>query len=82
MKKCEFGEANEERILEHIIQTIDDRQLIQKTISKKWNLTQFMEEASQIEDVNRQVREMETHEEKLVVAKTPHDSSKCGPSCT
>ena len=34
--------------------------MIQKTINKKWNLTQFLQEASQIEDVNRQVREMKT----------------------
>ena len=60
-KRCEFGEANDERILEHIIQTIDDKAIIQKTISKKWDLTQFLQEVSQIEDVNRQVMEMKTH---------------------
>lgn len=68
-KECEFGDASEERILEHIIQTIDNRQLIQKTTSRKWNLTQFLQEASQIEDVNHHVREMKTQEEKPVVAK-------------
>ena len=51
-KRCEFGEANDERILEHIIQTIDDKAIIHKTISKKWDLTQFLQEVSQIEDVN------------------------------
>ena len=67
-KKCEFGEVHDERILEHIIQTIDNKSIIQKTINKKWDLTQFLQEASQIEDVNRQVKEMKTNpdEEKSV----------------
>ena len=62
-KKCEFGETNDERILEHIIQTIDNKVIIQKTINKKWSLTQFLQEVSQIEDVNRQVKEMKTHQD-------------------
>ena len=62
-KKCEFGEVHDERILEHIIQTIDNKAIIQKTINKKWDLSQFLQEASQIEDVNRQVKEMKTVQE-------------------
>lgn len=64
-KKCEFGDVHDERVLEHIIQTIDNKSIIQKTINKKWTLTQFLEEASQIEDVSRQVREMTTEERKV-----------------
>ena len=46
--ECEFGETNDERILEHLIQTIQNQQLIQKCISKSWNLQQFLREAGQI----------------------------------
>ena len=44
---CEFGSTHDERILEHIIQTTDNKTLIKKTISKEWNLTQFLTETGQ-----------------------------------
>ena len=37
-KECEFGATFDERILEHIIQTIDNKKLIEKAISKTWDL--------------------------------------------
>ena len=55
---CEFGTTHDERILEHIIQTIDNKTLIQKAINKEWNLTQFLREAGQMEDIKRQVTGM------------------------
>ena len=55
---CEFGTTHDERILEHIIQTIDNKALIQKAINKEWNLTQFLREAGQMEDIKRQVTDM------------------------
>ena len=60
-KRCDFGEANHEGILEHIIQTLDDKVIIQKTISKNWGLTTLLQKVSQIKDVNQQVIEMKTH---------------------
>ena len=50
--ECEFGDTNDERILEHLIQTIENQQIIQKCISKSWTLQQFLTEAGQIEDIS------------------------------
>ena len=57
-KECEFGTTFDERILENIIQTIDNKKLIEKAISKVWDLTRFLTEASQMEDIARQMRDM------------------------
>ena len=56
--ECEFGDTNDERILEHLIQTIENEQLIQKCISKSWTLQQFLREAGQTEDISIQVHDM------------------------
>ena len=45
-KGCEFGDTLDERILEHVIQTIDNKKLIERAISKTWDLTRFLTEAS------------------------------------
>ena len=55
---CEFGEQTEDRILEHLIQTIKDSELVKRSFQRKWNLDQFLEEASQREDINQQVKDM------------------------
>lgn len=55
---CEFGATFDDRILEHLIQTIENQQLIQKCISKSWQLSQFLLEAGQIEDISMQVHDM------------------------
>ena len=62
---CEFEGNSDERILEHLIQTTNNRVLIQKAINKKWNLSQFLTEAAQMEDTSLQVRDMKLvgHEE-------------------
>ena len=57
-KDCEFGEQIDDRILEQLIQTIWNNDLIKKSIQKKWNLDRFIEEASQMEDINQQVKDM------------------------
>jgi hypothetical protein len=56
--ECEFGENCNEQTLEHIIQTIENRTLIQKAINKKWNLDRFLEEAGQMEDTRLMVKDM------------------------
>ena len=56
--ECEFGYTNDERILEHLIQTIENEQLIQQCISKSWTLQQFLSEAGHIEDISIQVHDM------------------------
>ena len=59
-KECEFGNTCDERILEHIIQTIDNKKLIEKAISRTWDLTRFLTEASQTEDIARQMQDLES----------------------
>lgn len=59
-QNCEFGGSQEDRILEHLIQTIENKPLIQKAINKKWSLTEFLTEAAQMEDINLQMKEMKT----------------------
>ena len=57
---CEFGTVAQcdERILEHLIQTIENESLIQRCISKGWTLSQFLTEAGQIEDISLQMQDM------------------------
>jgi hypothetical protein len=59
-RNCEFGDQADDRILEHLIQTIKDNDLIKRCSQKRWNLEQFIEEASQREDIGQQVKEMKT----------------------
>jgi hypothetical protein len=49
---CEFGETMKETILEQCIQSVDNKELIRKAISKGWELVKFIEEAAQIEGTN------------------------------
>lgn len=39
--ECDFGTNSDERILKHLIQTIENKTLIQKRISKAWTLQEF-----------------------------------------
>ena len=55
---CDFGDNREDRILEQLIQTIEDREMITKAIQKQWNLNKFLEEASQWHDLKREVKEI------------------------
>ena len=54
----EFGNTFDDRVLEHLIQTIENQQLIQRCISKGWELAQFLLEAGQTEDILLQVHDM------------------------
>ena len=55
---CEFKDTFDDRILEHLIQTIENQHLIQKCIAKSWDLSQFLLEATQTEDISLQVHNM------------------------
>ena len=66
-----------DRILKHLIQTIKDRELVKTRIQKKkWNLDQFLEEASQREDINQQVKDMI---EDFKISKVGHESEDSSP---
>ena len=67
--ECEVGETCDDRILEHLIQTIDSKMLIHKAINKKWSLTQMLAEAAQIEDTSLQIQKMKSPDEASSVAK-------------
>ena len=54
---CEFHDTDD-RILEKVIGTIEDEKLIYKAITKKLNLTQFLEEASRTEEIAKQIAAM------------------------
>ena len=57
-KECKFGSTFHERISEQVIQTIDYKKLTEKAISKTGDWTRFLTEASQTEDITRQIRDM------------------------
>ena len=42
----------------YLIQAIKDSEPVKRSIPKKWNLDHFLEEASQREDSNQQVKDM------------------------
>ena len=67
---CEFGTATQcdEHILEHLIQTIKNESLIQRCISKGWNLSQFLMEAGQIEDISLQMQDMKLGDREKQIA--------------
>jgi hypothetical protein len=48
--------------LEQCIQSVDNKELIRKAISKGWELDKFIEEAAQIEGTNLQMKEMKIEE--------------------
>ena len=58
---CDFHDVNK-RILEHIIQTTDNAELIRKVIHKKWTLQQTLEEMQILEDTSTQVKAMGQHD--------------------
>ena len=74
--ECEFGTNCDDRILEHLIQTTHNRTLIQKAINKKWNLTQFLTEAAQMEDTSLQVSGMKIPEDVKKLSRRP---GECQP---
>ena len=55
---CEFGDNHDERILEHLILTVGNTRLVEKAVNKSWNLSQFLTEAAQMEDISKQMKEI------------------------
>ena len=55
---CEFGDTEKERILEHLIETLNNENLVLKTINKKWSLEQLLR--SQFEVIKLQMNGMKT----------------------
>ena len=53
--ECDFGDSCEDRILEHLIQTVRNTQLIQKCLRKEWTLFHFLQEAKKTEDIREQM---------------------------
>ena len=54
---CEFHD-HDERILEHIIQTSDNSELIREVLHKKWTLQQTLAEMQVLEDTSMHVEVM------------------------
>ena len=75
---CEFGTATQcdERILEHLIQTIENESLIQRCISKGWNLSQFLVEAGQIEDISLQMQDMKLGDREKQIARVDRNKGQ------
>ena len=55
---CQFHDTCEDRILEHLIQTIDNEELIRKCMKKNWTLPQFLEKAGQFQNIDLQTQNM------------------------
>ena len=62
---CDFQSNHDERILEHLIQTIENQTLIQKS----WTLQEFLSEAGQKEAISEQVNDMTTEHRSKEIAK-------------
>ena len=60
-KSCDFHDADE-RILEHIIQTTDNTELVRKVLNKKWTLKETLAEMQILEDTSVQVEAMSGQE--------------------
>jgi len=58
-RDCEFEATEEDRILEHLIQTINKKHLVKKAISRRFNLTRFLAEAAQDEETSLQLHDMD-----------------------
>ena len=71
---CEFH-SDDERILEHLIQTSDNEELIRKVIYKKLDLSQTLAAMQLSEDTSRQVRAM-SHSSDVAKIKRRGDSGR------
>ena len=69
-KHCNFGADRDKRIREQLINTMRDKELIRKAISRQWTLIQLLNEAAQYEQTHIEVREM--REDKAPVNKIFH----------
>ena len=69
---CNFCSNYDERILEHLIQTIENSAFIQKCLNKSWVLQELLMEAQQIEDISAQTQEMEPSHYNKEIHKLKH----------
>ena len=60
-KNCEFHD-DDKRILEHIIQTTENTELVCKVLHKKWTLQQTLAEMQVLEDTSVQVEALGRHD--------------------
>ncbi|CAG2190385.1 unnamed protein product [Mytilus edulis] len=79
---CEF-ENQDDRILEHIIQTTDNESLIKKTINRKWTLDQMLQEVHQHplpetenDETEQIVKQIIESEHAIVLSKIREETSK------
>ena len=66
----------DDRILEHLMQTIDNELLIRRCMTKGWSLTQFLSKAVQYEDIQLQIRSMKDTSSKLQKARQNIDGKR------
>ena len=59
--KCDFHDIDE-RILEHIIQTTTNAELVRQVLHKQWTLQQTLAEMQLMENTSEQVKAMGQHE--------------------
>ena len=76
--ECDFGDSCEDRILEHLIKTVDNQTLILKCIRKEWTLAEFLKRAGEMEDLSMQMSCMHTQRVKPKVARLERKIIKRG----
>ena len=67
-KSCDFHD-DDERILEHNIQTTDNTDLVRKVLNRKWTLKETLVEMQVLEDTSEQVEAMGKREESNNISK-------------
>ena len=67
-KSCNFRD-DDERILEHIIQTTDNTDFVRKVLNRKWTLKETLVEMQVLEDTSEQVEAMGKREESNNISK-------------
>jgi len=72
---CEF-ENEDDRILEHIIQTTKNQSLVKKTINRRWTLTEMLNEVHQLEDTKLQVSDMKFNNDHHHIDKVQRRTNK------
>ena len=76
--ECDFGDSCEDRILEHLIQTVDNETLILKCLRKEWTLSEFLKRAGEMEDLSMQMSCMQKQLVKPKVARLERKIVKRG----
>ena len=59
---CKFGDNYEERLLEQLIVTVRNDNLIQKCFRKEWTLSEFLRQADEEEIISLQIADMRYNE--------------------